>query len=124
MFWLGWTARSDVHWIVPVMSVAPFGWGFLLIFLALTNYVVDAYEVFAASALAAVSSSRSIFGSSLPFSANPMYSTLGVQWACTLLGFLSMLLCLIPFAFLRYGPRIRANSKFCQELKRQKECGS
>lgn len=28
---------------------------------------------------------------------------------------------IIPFAFIRYGDRIRANSKFCQELKGRKE---
>ena len=27
----------------------------------------------------------------------------------------------IPFAFIKYGDRIRANSKFCQELQRRKE---
>lgn len=32
LFWLGWTARADVHWIVPILSALPFGIGFLLIF--------------------------------------------------------------------------------------------
>lgn len=27
---------------------------------------------------------------------------------------------LIPFAFIRYGDRIRANSRFCRELKERK----
>ena len=27
---------------------------------------------------------------------------------------------IIPFAFIKYGDRIRANSKFCQELKERK----
>jgi len=41
-FWVGWTARSDVHWIVPVLSGVPFGIGYLLLFMALLNYLVDA----------------------------------------------------------------------------------
>ena len=86
----------------------------------LINYVVDAYEVFAASAMGATSASRSVFGVVLPFAAKPMYSRLGVNWACTLLGILSALMCLIPFVFIKYGHKIRENSAFCQELKKKK----
>ena len=121
LFWLGWTARPDIPWIVPVLAGLPFGIGFLLIFMALINYVVDAYEIFAASAMGATSASRSIFGVVLPFAAKPMYTRLEVSWACTLLGILSVLMTLIPFVFIKYGGKIRANSKFCQELKQKKE---
>ena len=41
-FWVGWTARKDVHWTVPVLSGIPFGIGYLLLFMALLNYLVDA----------------------------------------------------------------------------------
>lgn len=120
LFWLGWTARADIHWIVPTLSALPFGIGFLLIFMALINYIVDAYEIYAASAMGAASCSRSIFGVVMPFAARPMYETLGVAWACSLLGFLSILMGIVPFAFLRYGAKIRENSTWCQELKRKK----
>ena len=88
--------------------------------MALINYIVDAYEIFAASAMGAASASRSTFGVVLPFAAKPLYSRLGVNWACTLLGLLCLLMCLIPFAFLRWGKKIRENSAFCQELKTKK----
>ncbi|PNS17263.1 hypothetical protein CAC42_6946 [Sphaceloma murrayae] len=117
LFWLGWTARQDVHWIVPVLSALPFGTGFLLLFMALLNYLVDAYDVFAASATAAAACSRSLFGAVLPFAARPMYERLGVDWACTVLGLLSLALCVIPFAFLRYGGWLRERSQFCRELE-------
>lgn len=120
LFWLGWTARPDIHWIVPTLSALPFGIGFLLIFMALINYIVDAYEIYAASAMGAASCSRSIFGVVMPFAARPMYETLGVAWACSLLGFLSIIMGIVPFAFLRYGAKIRENSTWCQELKRKK----
>ena len=105
---------------MPVLSALPFGIGFLLIFFALINYVVDAYEIFAASAMGATSASRSIFGVVLPFAAKPMYSNLGVNWACTLLAILSAFMSIIPFVFIRYGKQIRDNSKWCQELKQKK----
>ncbi|KAL8801464.1 MAG: hypothetical protein Q9182_004430 [Xanthomendoza sp. 2 TL-2023] len=123
LFWLGWTANPHIHWIVPILSGIPFGIGFMLIFMALINYVGDAYEVFAASAMAATSACRSIFGAVLPIAARPLYAGLGIAWASSLLGFLSLGMCVIPFAFIAYGDRIRANSKFCQELKERKKRG-
>ncbi|KAL8735057.1 MAG: hypothetical protein Q9181_002959 [Wetmoreana brouardii] len=120
LFWLGWTANAKIHWIVPILSGIPFGIAFLLVFMALLNYIADAYKIFAASGLAATSACRSIFGAVLPIAARPMYQKLGIAWASSLLGFLSLGMCVIPFAFIKYGDRIRANSKFCQEL-REKE---
>lgn len=119
-FWLGWTAREDIHWAVPVFAGVLFGMGYLCLFMALLNYLVDAYEVFAASAMAAASLSRSSFGAVLPFATRPMYRALGVAWATSLLGFLAVALCIVPFAFLKWGGRMRERSKFCQYLRMKK----
>lgn len=121
LFWLGWTAKANIHWIVPMLAGVPFGIAFMLVFMSLLNYVTDAYEVFAASGMAATSISRSIFGAVLPLAARPMYRTLGISWASSLLGFLSLAMSLIPFAFIKYGDKIRARSRFCNELKARKE---
>ncbi|KAL5446869.1 hypothetical protein PMIN05_002332 [Paraphaeosphaeria minitans] len=120
-FWLGWTARPDVHWAVPCFASMLFGMGYLCLFMALLNYLVDAYEVFAASAMAAASLSRSSFGAVLPFAAKPMYRAMGVAWATSLLGFVSVGLCVVPFVFLKWGGRMRAKSKFCQYLLLKKK---
>jgi multidrug resistance protein len=119
-FWIAWTAKASTPWIVPILGGLPFGIGFLLLFMALLNYIVDAYKVFAASAMAAAGTSRSIWGACLPFAARPMYEHLGVAWACSLLGFISLALMVIPFVFIWKGPQLRARSKFCQYLE-QKE---
>jgi hypothetical protein len=120
MFWLGWASRKDIHWIVPVLSGVTFGIGYLCLFMALLNYLVDAYEIFAASAMAAASFSRSSFGAVLPFAAKPMYRALGVAWASSLLGFFSVALCVIPFVFIKWGDNMRKKSKFCQYLAQKK----
>ncbi|KAF2396390.1 MFS general substrate transporter [Trichodelitschia bisporula] len=121
-FWMGWSARADVHWIVPVLGGVPFGIGYLLIFMALLNYLVDAYKIFAASAMAAASMVRSAAGAVLPFAARPMYTRLGVPWACSLLGFLSVAMAVIPFVFIWKGTKLRQRSKFCQYLlQRERE---
>lgn len=48
-----------------------------------------------------------------------MFDKLGVQWACTLIGCLALLLAPLPYVFWKMGPRIRAKSKFapCIDLK-------
>ena len=103
-----------------MLAGIPFGIGFMLIFMAFLNYLTDAYEIFAASAMAAASTCRSLFGALLPLAATPMYDKLGVAWASSLLGFLSLGMAIIPFAFIKYGNKIRANSKFCQQLLEKK----
>jgi ABC-type Co2+ transport system permease subunit len=119
-FWLGWTAREDVHWIVPTLAGIMFGIGYLCLFMALLNYLVDAYEIFAASAMAAAGLLRSSFGAVLPFAAKPMYRAMGVAWATSLLGFFSLALCVVPFVFVKWGGRMRERSEFCQYLRQKK----
>ncbi|KXJ85609.1 major facilitator superfamily domain-containing protein [Microdochium bolleyi] len=115
IFWLGWTVSPDIHPAVPMLSGVPFGTGFVLIFIALLNYMTDAYREYAASAAAAASCTRSVFGALLPLAGPAMYGTLGIPWGMSLLGFLSLVLGLVPFAFIRYGERIRLASKLCQQ---------
>ncbi|KAJ8068549.1 hypothetical protein OCU04_002265 [Sclerotinia nivalis] len=120
LLWLGWTSHASIPFYVPMLAGIPFGMGFILIFVALVNYLTDAYEVFAASAMAASSCCRSLAGAVLPFAAKPMYSRLGVSWASSLLAFLSLFMCGIPLLFMWKGDRIREGSVFCQELKERK----
>ena len=120
LFWLGWSASPNVSFAVPMLAGIPFGFGFQLIFIALLNYLTDAYEIFAASANAAASSCRSIFAVVLPLATAPMFQRLGISGACSLLGGLSALMCIIPFVFFFQGERLRAGSKFCMALKERK----
>jgi len=95
--------------------------GYVLIFMALLNYLTDAYDIFAASAMAASSCCRSVAGAVLPFAATPMYRNLGVAWASSLLGFLSLGMCIVPFMFLWKGDVLREGSMFCTYLRERKE---
>lgn len=119
LFWLGWPSSRSVHWIVATIAGLPFGLGFFLVSIALQNYLADAYKTFSASATAAVSCSRSIGAAVLPLAASPMYHSLGVLGATSLLALLSLGFCLVPFGFIKFGDRIRARSKFCQDLAKE-----
>lgn len=117
IFWLAWTSSIAIHPAVPILAGLPFGLGFLLIFMALINYLADAYEIFAASALAAASCTRSVCGALVPLAAHSMYATLGIHWATSLLGFASLAMAVIPFMFIAFGDYLRAHSKFSRRLK-------
>ena len=63
LFWFAWSGNyPNVHWIVPTLSGLLTGAGLMTIFLQALNYLVDAYLIVAASAIAANTFLRSFFG--------------------------------------------------------------
>lgn len=74
------------------------------------NYLIDAYTLYAASAIAAGTILRSIFGAVLPLAGQPMYAALGLGWGNSLLGFLTLVMVPVPWIFYKYGERIRTRS--------------
>ncbi|KAI9643791.1 hypothetical protein NHQ30_007141 [Ciborinia camelliae] len=117
LFWFGWSGyRANIHWIVPTLSGLLTGFGLLAIFLQSLNYLVDAYLMFAASAIAANTFLRSLAGAGFPLFAQYMFNGLKVNWAGTLLGCVALALVPIPVCFYVYGARIRGKSKFAPNL--------
>jgi len=113
LFWFGWSGYDpSVHWIVPTLSGLLSGFGIMSIFLQALNYLVDAYLLFAASAIAANTFLRSLAGAGFPLFATQMFNGLGVQWAATLLGILAALLVPVPVWFYYKGAKIREKSAF------------
>lgn len=123
-FTKAWSSRPNIHWVVPMLSGVLFGLGVDLIFMGLTNYLTDSYDVYSASAMASSIFSRNIAAALLlPLASSKMYEQLGVAWACSILGFACFGMSTIPFAFIRFGPKLREKSKFCQRLKQRKLVG-
>ncbi|KAF7537525.1 hypothetical protein G7054_g3700 [Neopestalotiopsis clavispora] len=112
LFVFAWTAEPPAHWIIPILAGVPFGFGLVLIFLGINAYLTDCYERFSASALAANSLLRCIFGGSFAILADIMYSGLGTAWAVSVLGFIALALTPMPWVFYRYGPYLRSKSKY------------
>ena len=111
LFWFGWTSRPSVHWIVPIIGSSFFTVGAFLLFNSVLNYLGDAYPDYAASVFAGNDFMRSSFGAGFPLFANAMYTNLGVPWASSTLGFLSIAFIPIPFVLYFYGETIRKHSK-------------
>lgn len=82
------------------------------IFLQALNYLVDAYLMFAASAIAGNTFLRSLAGAGFPLFARQMFQGMGIQWAATLLGCVALVLAPMPFIFYKYGSKIRAKSAY------------
>lgn len=112
VFWFAWTAEyNSIHWIVPTIAGVFLAAATLLIFVVLLNYVIDSYEIYAASAVAANTVLRSACAASLPLFTDYMFNALGVGGAGSLIGGLAVLLLPIPFVFRKYGAALRARSK-------------
>ena len=119
-FWLGWTSSPSIHPSIPALSGVFLGIGIDLTFMALTNYITDAYGIYSASALTSSVFSRNLVAAViLPLAAEPMYQTLHVGWACTTLGGVCSVLSVIPFVMVRFGPAMREKSRICRTLMLQ-----
>lgn len=112
LFIFAWTSSRTIHWIGPVIGAAFMGLGFFTIFQAAINYLVDTFPQAAASAIAANTCLRSIFAAAFPLFADAMYHNLGINWAASTLGFISVALIPIPYLFYVFGRRLRARGKW------------
>ncbi|KAH9952218.1 MFS general substrate transporter, partial [Amylocystis lapponica] len=110
LFWFAWTSRPPVPWIVPILAGIPFGTGVALIMQGLTQYLMEAYSIYCASALAATIVLRSICGAVFPLFMPIVYTNLGDEWAGSLFGFMALACTPVPFLFYKYGPWIRGKS--------------
>lgn len=110
--------KTNLHWIVPMLFSILFDIGMLLIFVALISYLTDAYEIYATSANAASSITRSFFFWSC-IALSPLFHFTHGSVSARLRAYLVSLvsLCLYRlFAFVGYGVKIRAKSWICRDL--------
>lgn len=80
------------------------------------NYLIDTFQKYSASAVAANTFLRSIFAGVFPLFVTPMFKNLGIPWASSLLGFVAIALVPIPYLFYIYGPRIRKKGRFTAQV--------
>lgn len=112
LFIFGWTSYPNLSYWGPMMGGFPVGFGFIFLYNSANNYLIDTYQHQAASALAAKTCIRSFWGASTVLFTTQMYHTLGDQWASSLLAFIGLACCAIPYGFYFYGAKVRRYSKF------------
>ncbi|GIZ36849.1 hypothetical protein CKM354_000031500 [Cercospora kikuchii] len=114
MFVYAWTSFDSIPWIAPAIGLAMVGFGIQIVVCVIADYVVDLYAAsdYAGSAIAAVVVGEQIVAAALPLTEASMYTNLGFQWASSLLGFIALLLSIIPLLFIWQGRKLRERSPF------------
>jgi membrane-bound ClpP family serine protease len=112
LFWFAWTNSPSIHWLCSVAALVPFGFGLLLIYMGIVNYLIDSYTIYSASVLAGMSVFRYTFGAVFPLFSSYMYAGLGIHWASSIPAFVSVLCMPLPFFFYKYGAQIRQRCKY------------
>ncbi|KAE8443488.1 hypothetical protein EG329_001799 [Mollisiaceae sp. DMI_Dod_QoI] len=115
LFWFAWTNGPSVHWSVSIIGSAPFAFGCVLVFVSVLTYVVDTYTIYAASVLAATAMLRSFFGTAFPLFVSQMYANLGIHWASSIPGFLTLLCLPFPPVMYFWGEKLRMKCKYAAQ---------
>ncbi|PTB64678.1 MFS general substrate transporter [Trichoderma citrinoviride] len=113
-FWMGWTAYPHVSIWSPIVASVLFGFGMFSVFVSTYMYLIDTYEVYAASALTMITLVRYVASGGMIEISIPMYKNLGIHWALTMLGLIALVFTAVPYAFFKFGPWIRSKSRFAK----------
>ncbi|KAM0090432.1 hypothetical protein ACP6JD_006240 [Aspergillus fumigatus] len=112
LFWYGWSAEKQLHWMMPIVGTGFVGFGMLASFLPIQTYLVDAFSEHAASVTASMTVVRSLIGAFLPLAGPAMYARLGLGWGNSMLGFIALTMLPLPVVFYYYGKKIRTYPAF------------
>jgi hypothetical protein len=112
LFWMGWTAYSSISIWSPIVASGFFGYGILTVFISTYQYLIETYEIYAASALTMISLVRYAVSGGTLVAMIPIYRSIGVHWTLTWLALVAVVFTPAPYLFYWYGPWIRSKSKF------------
>ena len=111
LFLFGSTSNPANLWVPSVFGAIFIVFGFMCIFQAYLNYLIDTFQASASSAMAVNAFVRAAMAGAFPKFAPALFHNLTVPWASTLLALIAVLMIPIPFFFPAYGFHIRARGK-------------
>jgi hypothetical protein len=103
--------RPNVHWIAPIIGTGIVGLGLIFTLTPGQTYLVDAFGIHSASAVAATLVMRNAFGTVLPLAGPGLYKKLGYGWGNSVLGFIVLAFIPTPLFLILFGSRIRARER-------------
>ncbi|KAE8362639.1 major facilitator superfamily domain-containing protein [Aspergillus caelatus] len=112
LFWMGWTDYKNISVWSPIVGSSLFGFGSICMFISSYMYVIDAYEIYAASALGFMTVTRYCAAGGMTVVGVPFYNNVGVQWTLTILGIISAVMVPVPYIFWKFGKVIRGWSRY------------
>lgn len=108
----GWFTQWRLPLPFLIVSSSLVDVALILVMVTLSSYVVDAFGLYAASAMTGVIISRCLMGSFLPLTAAPLVERLDYGWGFTVVAAVPFSLMSIPMLVMRYGPRWRQWSRY------------
>lgn len=117
IFIFGWTASADLHWFPPLIGSTMFGFSAFVLFQTGFNYLSFSFPNYLASVFAGNNLFRSCIAGCFPLFAGPLFNNLAtkkfpVAWGSSVLGFINIIMILVPVLFYLNGPRLRSRSKY------------
>ena len=82
-----WTAEKQLHWMFPLIGAGVFSVGMLMAYICIQTYIVDTYEEYSASALAAVILARCTTSCVFSVTGFQLFKAMGYAWYDNLLVF-------------------------------------
>lgn len=108
LFWFAWTLPTHAQpWPIPLSATLLFGASQVAIFNTTQNYYIDAFEKYAASALAAGAVLRSVLGGQVPLYVNALFEKYGYNVGLSVFGGVAVALMPAPVVFWFYGGWLR-----------------
>lgn len=109
----GWTARPEIHWIVPILFQCLSMTASVVIYAPANLFMMDTYgPLYGASAAGAAMISRYFLSASFPLFSLQLFQQLGAGWASTVLAACTMVMAPIPYLFFKWGERLRGRIKY------------
>lgn len=112
LFWIGWSNYRSVSPWSDLGAVTLFGMCWAGIYVAIYQYVLDVYGIYAGSALSMITLCRYWASGMVNLISRPWYSNIGVHHVMTIVGSVAVILAFAPLFLFKYGPGIRKRSKF------------
>ncbi|KAL7408914.1 major facilitator superfamily domain-containing protein [Mrakia frigida] len=110
-FIYGWSAHYHSHWMGPVVGLALCGYGLMLAFNSVQNFIVDFCAPYSAAGIAGATFLRSLVAFVLPLVGALLFERLGWGGGGSLLAGLSILALPCPTLMFFYGERLRERFK-------------
>lgn len=97
LFAFAWSSYPHISRAGPCFSGLLMGFGFCALYNPANNYIVDPYQHYSASGIVAKTLFRSLWDATIPLFTIQLYRTLGYEWASTLMAFILLACCAIPY---------------------------
>ncbi|ERS96557.1 hypothetical protein HMPREF1624_06763 [Sporothrix schenckii ATCC 58251] len=111
----GWSAELVLPLPYLLFSVGFMGASMMLTFLPLAAYVVDAFGLYAASAMTGIIVSRCLCSTFLPLAVAPLIAAFGYGWGFMVLAGICLIVTPVPVFVYIYGEKWRQLSKYTRD---------